>query len=117
MKATAQQRESFKVVTSVAQPEVESTLTFKPSPGFARRGLHFVQSITTDRNARSPKIFGLPKLTAMQVTQVNHATIREGESHRIWPPNVLREFNRAEVITKSSVQHYELKDSNLNRVC
>lgn len=118
MKATAQkQRETFTVVNGTVNSEPESQLNFKSRPGVVRRGMHFIHTINTVRGARSPRIFGLARLTAIQVTQVNHATIREGESHRIWPPNVLRQFNKAEVITKSRVQHYELKDSNVNRVC
>jgi hypothetical protein len=58
----------------------------------------------------------LPKLTATDIVRVNHATIREGESHRVWPPSILRKFNSAEVITKTKTKHYELRDVNLTRV-
>jgi hypothetical protein len=46
---------------------------------------------------------------------VNHATIREGESHCIWPPSIVQYFQSAEVIADKS-GHYELKDANLRRV-
>ena len=52
----------------------------------------------------------------MDVSRVNKATIREGESHCIWPPSVIREFNKADVITTREVEHYVLRDANLNRV-
>jgi hypothetical protein len=58
----------------------------------------------------------LPKLTAWDVTRVNHVTIREGESHCIWPPAVVQFFQTAEVITDNKARHYELRDSSLRRV-
>jgi len=58
----------------------------------------------------------LPRLTAWDVTRVNHATIREGESHCIWPPSIVQYFHTAEVITDKKAAHYELKDANLRRV-
>jgi hypothetical protein len=58
----------------------------------------------------------LPRLTAWDVMRVNHATIREGESHCIWPPSIVQYFQSAEVITDKKAGHYELKDANLRRV-
>jgi hypothetical protein len=58
----------------------------------------------------------LPRLTAWDVMRVNHATIREGESHCIWPPSIVQHFHTAEVITDSKAKHYELKNANLRRV-
>jgi hypothetical protein len=58
----------------------------------------------------------LPRLTALDITRVNHATIREGESHCIWPPAIVRRFHTAEVITEKKVSHYQLRDVNLTRV-
>jgi hypothetical protein len=48
--------------------------------------------------------------------RVNHATIREGESHCIWPPSIVQYFQTAKVITDKKAGHYELKDANLRRV-
>ncbi len=48
--------------------------------------------------------------------RVNHATIREGESHCIWPPFVLFQFQKADIITESQITHYELKDANLRKL-
>jgi len=58
----------------------------------------------------------VPRLTAMDVTRVNHATIREGESHRVWPPSIFEKFWSSQVITETKVPHYQLKDANLRRV-
>ena|SRR5512138_2054928 len=58
----------------------------------------------------------VPRLTAFDVMRVNHATIREGESHRVWPPAIFGKFWSSKVITEKKVQHYELKDANLRRV-
>ena len=66
--------------------------------------------------AVSRQISKLPKLTAWDVTRVNHVTIREGESHCIWPPAIVQFFQTAEVITDNKARHYELRDSSLRRV-
>ncbi len=113
MKATAQQHREFQVISSFTN-ESESQIETTSRIRFGRRGLHSVDS-SSDRGRR-PGIFGLPKLTSVDVMRVNHATIREGESHRVWPPSVLQLFNQAEVITTSRIKHYELKDSSLIRV-
>jgi len=57
-----------------------------------------------------------PRLTAMDVMRVNHATIREGESHRVWPPSIIEKFWSSDVITDKKVQHYELRDANVRRI-
>ena len=48
--------------------------------------------------------------------RVNNATIREGQAHRVWPPEVLRQFQMAEVVTNTAVQHYVLRESTINRL-
>ena len=48
--------------------------------------------------------------------RVNNATVREGRSHRVWPPEVLRAFQTAEIITELQTQHYVLRDSSITRV-
>jgi len=48
--------------------------------------------------------------------RVSNATVREGESHRVWPPDVVQKFRMAEVITNSGTQHYVLRDATINRV-
>jgi hypothetical protein len=57
-----------------------------------------------------------PRLTSQDIMRVNHATIREGESHCVWPPMIVEKFKSAKVITDKKVQHYELKDASLRRV-
>ena len=47
--------------------------------------------------------------------RVNHATVREGQTHRVWPPEVLRQFQTAEVV-KTDVQHYILRDRSISPV-
>jgi hypothetical protein len=48
--------------------------------------------------------------------RVNNATVREGRSHRVWPPDVLRKFQTAEVITDVQTQHYVLRDRSITRL-
>ena len=59
-------------------------------------------------------------LTSVQSTidfmRVNNATVREGRSHRVWPPEVVRKFQMAEVITELQTQHYVLRDSSISQV-
>jgi hypothetical protein len=58
----------------------------------------------------------VPRLTVLDIMRVNHATIREGESHCIWPAFVLHQLQTAEVITEKKAKHYELRDANLRKV-
>jgi hypothetical protein len=78
--------------------------------------LHKVTPITEGIRSVGPTFQKVPKLTAMDVMRVNHATIREGQSHCVWPPLVVRQFRSANVITTKKVPHYELKEVNLTRV-
>jgi hypothetical protein len=48
--------------------------------------------------------------------RVNNATVREGRTHRVWPPEVLRHFHMAEVVTSTDVQHYVLRESTITRL-
>ena len=48
--------------------------------------------------------------------RVNNATVREGRSHRVWPPEVLRKFQKAEVVTELRTPHYVLRDSSISRL-
>jgi len=47
---------------------------------------------------------------------VNNATVREGRSHRVWPPEVLRKFQTAEIVTDLKTPHYVLRDRSISRV-
>lgn len=58
----------------------------------------------------------LSLLSSVDVMRVNRATIREGESHCIWPPDIVEKFRTADVITERSVSHYILRELNLTRV-
>jgi len=48
--------------------------------------------------------------------RVNNATVREGQTHRVWPPDVLRKFHMAEIITEPQTQHYVLRDRSINKI-
>ena len=48
--------------------------------------------------------------------RVNNATVREGKSHRVWPPEVLRKFQTAEIVTEPQTQHYILRDRSISPV-
>ena len=60
-----------------------------------------------------------PKTTVpstIDFMRVNNATVREGRSHRVWPPEVLRKFQMAEVVTELKTPHYVLRDSSISRL-
>ena len=48
--------------------------------------------------------------------RVNNATVREGRSHRVWPPEVLRKFQMAEIVTETQAPHYVLRDRSISPV-
>ncbi|HEU4639238.1 MAG TPA: hypothetical protein VFS84_10325 [Candidatus Binatia bacterium] len=60
-----------------------------------------------------------PKTTVpstVDFMRVNNATVREGRSHRVWPPEVLRKFQMAEVVKELQTPHYVLRDSSISRL-
>jgi hypothetical protein len=70
---------------------------------------------------RRPRLFSLINRKTMvpstaEFMRVNSATVREGNTHRVWPPEVLRQFQMAEVVNKSDVQHYVLSDRSISPV-
>jgi hypothetical protein len=54
--------------------------------------------------------------STLEFMRVNNATVREGRTHRVWPPDVLRKFHTAEIITELRTPHYVLRDSSITRV-
>ncbi len=44
--------------------------------------------------------YGRPRLTSTDEIRVDRATVREGETHRHWPREVVEKFLEAEVITR-----------------
>ena len=48
--------------------------------------------------------------------RVNNATVREGRSHRVWPPEVLRKFQTAEIVTELQTPHYVVRDRSITRL-
>lgn len=58
----------------------------------------------------------LASVSQVEVMRVHWATIREGESHCIWPPDVIEKFSTADVITEKSTSHYVLREVNVTRV-
>ena len=48
--------------------------------------------------------------------RVNNATVREGKTHRVWPPEVLRKFQTAEIVTELQTQHYVLRDRSISPI-
>ena len=54
--------------------------------------------------------------STLEFMRVNNATVREGRSHRVWPPGVLRKFQTAEIITELQTQHYVLRDRSISPV-
>ena len=54
--------------------------------------------------------------STLDFMRVNNATVREGRAHRVWPPDVLRKFQTAEIITELQTQHYVLRDRSISRL-
>jgi hypothetical protein len=54
--------------------------------------------------------------STLEFMRVNNATVREGRSHRVWPPDVLRKFQMAEIITELQTPHYVLRDRSISPV-
>ncbi|HZM99268.1 MAG TPA: hypothetical protein VFB70_07730 [Pyrinomonadaceae bacterium] len=54
--------------------------------------------------------------STLDFMRVNNATVREGRSHRVWPPEVLRKFQTAEIITELKTPHYVLRDTSISPV-
>ena len=54
--------------------------------------------------------------STLEFMRVNSATVREGRTHRVWPPEVLRKFQTAEIITELQTQHYVLRDRSISPV-
>jgi hypothetical protein len=54
--------------------------------------------------------------STLEFMRVNNATVREGRSHRVWPPEVLRKFQMAEVVTELQTPHYVLRDRSISRL-
>ena len=69
---------------------------------------------------RAPKYSLVKPRTSVPSTnefmRVNNATVREGRSHRVWPPEVLRKFQTAEIITELRTPHYVLRDRSITRI-
>lgn len=76
--------------------------------------------------AQKRKILSFPRLTLVnpRITvpsseafmRVSNATVREGRSGRVWPPEVLRKFQMAQVVTESKINHYVLRDTSISPV-
>ena len=54
--------------------------------------------------------------STIEFMRVNNATVREGRSHRVWPPEVLRKFQMAEIVTEKQTPHYVLRDRSISRL-
>ena len=69
---------------------------------------------------RAPRYSLVRPRTAVPSTdefmRVNNATVREGRAHRVWPPDVLRKFQTAEIISELQTPHYVLRDSSISRL-
>ena len=70
---------------------------------------------------RRPRLFSLVNRKTVvpstaEFMRVSNATVREGRTHRVWPPDVLRQFELADVITNSGVQHYVVRERSISRL-
>jgi hypothetical protein len=70
---------------------------------------------------RRPRLFSLVNRktvvpSAVDFMRVSNVTVREGRTHRVWPPEVLRQFQMADVVTNTNVQHYVVRDRSISRL-
>ena len=54
--------------------------------------------------------------STLDFMRVNNATVREGRTHRVWPPEVLRKFHTADIITELKTSHYVVRDRSISPV-
>jgi hypothetical protein len=76
--------------------------------------------------AQKHRILSFPRFTRVnprttvpssaEFMRVSNATVREGRSGRVWPPDVLRAFQMAEVVTSTDINHYILRDRSISPV-
>src|SRR5687767_4707476 len=114
-------RKEFETLTLVARPQTKpKAVQFAP---FATRERSIARLRPVESEAvRRPRLSGaeikkhLSLMSVVDVMRVNSATIREGESHCIWPPEILAKFRVADVITDKSAPHYVLRDASITRI-
>ena len=83
----------------------------------AKQSLSLEFPITKSRTFRYALV--KPKTSVpstLEFMRVNNATVREGRSHRVWPPEVLRKFQAAEIVTTLQTPHYVVRDSSISRL-
>lgn len=112
MKVFTQREQNLSLIA--ANPNVTEE-TFGSRPSRAEIRLRVVQT-KWPRLSASEIRRKLASVSQVDVMRVNWATIREGESHCIWPPEVVEKFKAADVITAKSTSHYVLREANLTRV-
>ena len=76
--------------------------------------LEALYAVATTRSFRTDKLAQVVKTGAEQARV--SATVREGRTHRVWPPEVLRKFQTAEIVTEHQTQHYVLRDRSISPV-
>jgi hypothetical protein len=54
--------------------------------------------------------------SAADFMRVSNVTVREGRAHRVWPPEVLRQFQMADVVRNTNVEHYVVRDRSISRL-
>jgi hypothetical protein len=100
---------------TLVQPEVHESaapaVRNRPRPDW--RAAMNIATRRFSQKCNSPRSLRLSEADFMRVS---NATVREGESHRVWPPDVVEKFRMAEVITNNGTQHYVVRDATINRV-
>jgi hypothetical protein len=115
-------RKEFEILSLVA-PRRQTNPKAVQYPPIARfkRSVADLWPVESD-GTRRPRLSGaeikkrLSLLSVVEVMRVNRATIREGQSHCVWPPAILEKFRSADVITDKSAPHYVLRDVSVTRI-
>ena len=97
------------------RPQDRQPIIF-PTPASSAIRLSETERVRRPRLSAADVTRRLSLLSALDVMRVNRATIREGEGHCVWPPEIVEKFRTADVITDTAVSHYVLREVNLNRV-
>jgi len=110
--------QTLSLVTTNTQAKPKATVALSVHPEPSIRHLRPVESVRIRRPRLSMREITkrLSSLNTVDVMRVNRATIREGESHCIWPPEIIDRFRTADVIRESAAAHYVVRERTLTRV-
>jgi hypothetical protein len=105
MKQSAQKSRNLSLVpaevwSAAPRPEKQETALKESFDGWLNTVVPALREANTSEDQSNKPGPSRKSLTLLDITQVNRATIREGTSHRAWPPDVVLSFLAADVIKR-----------------